>query len=87
MKQRIVLVAVALLAVAGLGWLGQPYRDARILGERAPEDRPVLALLTSLPLVFGEKLSLEQGGSAALSRLEQRYLVDGDACWLHGWVL
>jgi len=37
--------------------------------------RPELALLTSLPLVFGEGFGLEGGGSAALTRLEQRYTV------------
>ncbi len=40
---------------------------------RANADRPVLALLTSLPLVFGEQFGLEGGGSPALVRLEQRY--------------
>jgi hypothetical protein len=42
---------------------------------RAPDQRPTLALLTSLPLVFGESFGLESGGSAALTRLEQRYNV------------
>jgi hypothetical protein len=28
------------------------------LGSRAPEDRPMLALLTSLPLMFGERFGL-----------------------------
>ena len=32
-------------------------------------------LLTSLPIVFGEKFDLEEGGSAALTRLETRYRV------------
>jgi hypothetical protein len=32
-------------------------------------------LLTSLPLVFGERLSLEGGGSKALEALERRYRV------------
>jgi hypothetical protein len=34
-----------------------------------------LALLTSLPLMFGESFGLEGGGSPALTRLEQRYNV------------
>ena len=42
---------------------------------RAPAERPTLALLTSLPLVFGEGFALDGGGSAALTRLEQRYNV------------
>lgn len=38
------------------------------------DDRPVLALLTSLPLVFSENFGLE-GGSPTLSRLQERYEV------------
>jgi len=34
-----------------------------------------LALVTSLPLIFGEQFGLANGGSPALSRLEQRYNV------------
>ncbi|MDQ3145242.1 MAG: hypothetical protein M3Q57_10270 [Pseudomonadota bacterium] len=37
--------------------------------------RPTLALLTSLPLMFGEAFALDGGGSPALARLEQRYNV------------
>lgn len=42
---------------------------------RAPTERPRLLLLTSLPLVFGETLSLTGGGSPALTALEARYRV------------
>lgn len=42
----------------------------------AATDRPTLLLLTSLPLVFNEQMSLEGGGSPALARLEQRYKVE-----------
>jgi hypothetical protein len=38
-------------------------------------DKPTLALLTSLPLVFGERFSIEGGGSPTLTRLERRYRV------------
>lgn len=42
----------------------------------APLDRkPALALLTSLPLLFGEAFALDAGGSAALARLETHYRV------------
>lgn len=44
-------------------------------GPREPADRPMLALLTSLPLIFGERFGLEGGGSPALNRLEQRYKI------------
>ena len=42
---------------------------------RPPAERPVLLLLTSLPLMFGEHFSLEAGGSPALTALETRYRV------------
>jgi hypothetical protein len=42
---------------------------------RPPADRPRLALLTSLPIMFGESFGLDSGGSLALTRLEQRYNV------------
>jgi hypothetical protein len=42
---------------------------------RPAEQRPTLLLLTSLPLIFGEKFGLGEGGSAALTRLETRYRV------------
>ncbi|HEU0309676.1 MAG TPA: DUF4350 domain-containing protein [Sphingomicrobium sp.] len=42
---------------------------------RPQAERPPLALLTSLPLIFGESFGLENGGSAALSSLDERYRV------------
>jgi hypothetical protein len=42
---------------------------------RPANERPTLLLLTSLPLVFGEKFGLGENGSAALTRLETRYRV------------
>jgi ABC-type uncharacterized transport system. len=45
------------------------------LGPRPEADRPALALVTSLPLIFAEDFKLEGGGSPALTRLEQRYKV------------
>ena len=61
---------VALLALAAVG--GWAITDRR---EGPPTGQPRLALLTSLPLIFGETFSLEGGGSAALTRLEQDYEV------------
>ena len=37
--------------------------------------RPALAVLTSLPLLFGEEFSLEANGSPTLKRLEARYSI------------
>lgn len=60
------LAAIAALAVAG---------SSDRLGPRPEAERSTLALLTSLPLVFGEQFDLTSGGSPALTRLEQRYHV------------
>jgi hypothetical protein len=76
-----------LLALAAIAtWaIARPDED---LGSRAPADRPTLALVTSLPLIFSEDFGLEGGGSAALARLEQRYNVQpigvADAASLNG---
>ncbi|HTK58473.1 MAG TPA: hypothetical protein VL336_05775 [Sphingomicrobium sp.] len=69
------LAAAAALLLGGAGVLALSSPSHDVPSKRVPEDRPALALLTSLPLVFGESLSLDSGGSAALSRLEQRYTV------------
>lgn len=61
------LAALAALAVAGTSDRLEP---------RPEEERPDLALVTSLPLVFGEQFGLASGGSPALTRLEQRYKVE-----------
>ncbi len=69
------LAAIAALAIAGAAAIGISTRGDERLAARPPAERPTLALLTSLPLVFGESFGLESGGSAALTRLEQRYNV------------
>jgi hypothetical protein len=40
-----------------------------------PAQRPILLLLTSLPLVFNEGFALTGGGSPALNKLQSRYRV------------
>ena len=40
------------------------------------QERSKLALLTSLPLVFGESFDLDSGGSPTLDRLERHYAVE-----------
>ena len=63
----ILIVAVLVAAVA-----------AGVLGGRSKDDeqnKPELMLLTSLPLVFPERFSLDGGGSPALSALEKHYRV------------
>ena len=76
-RRRLLLVATVLLpilAAAALvpAWLG---RVPDSLKTRPSAARPALLLLTSLPLVFGEKFSLGANGSPALARLGQRYEV------------
>ena len=74
MNSRIAGALSGLLALAAVAAWAVVGPDKR-LEPRAPSERPTLALLTSLPLVFGESFGLEGGGSPALSRLEQRYHV------------
>lgn len=74
MKSRTLAGAAGLAGLAALaGWT--IARNGADPGQRAPAERPPLALLTSLPLLFGEEFGLEGGGSAALERLDQRYRV------------
>ena len=74
MNRQVVAVMAGALALAGVtAWaIGD---DGERLGPLPAGERPPLALLTSLPLVFGESFGLSAGGSPALSRLEQRYHV------------
>ena len=67
------MLAAGLIAAAGLAYVADrkeapaPVEDAHA--------KPTLMLLTSLPLVFGERFGLEGGGSPALKALETRYVV------------
>lgn len=89
MKRRLAAPIAALMVVGG-GAL------ALTLSDKRPPLRPAaarteLALLTSLPLVFGEQFSLQRGGSPTLERLEQSYRVEpiavADAASLKGRTL
>jgi hypothetical protein len=72
--RALVLLLLAAVAAAALGFAairhGPPSLPARPAAQR-----PVLLLLTSLPLLFNEDFSLEGVGSPALKRLETRYRV------------
>ena len=72
MSRAILGVIAGLLALVAAGAWSIAGRDGS-LSPRARKSE--LALLTSLPLVFGESFGLEGGGSAALARLERRYKV------------
>ena len=75
MIRRAWLAGLGGIAIAGAGAMMLADRGPAPLAMRAAADRPTLALLTSLPLVFGEQFSLASGGSPALTRIEQRYHV------------
>lgn len=75
MNRRALPAVIVAMLLAGAAVIGVGMKGAQVPGPRAPAERPTLALLTSLPLVFGESFGLESGGSAALNRLEQRYNV------------
>ena len=81
------LALVAALIGGGAVALGNRHGPAP-LPARAEADRPALPVLTSLPLIFPESLSLDSGGSPALTALERRYRVEpigvADAASLKG---
>jgi len=69
----LIAIAVGLIAAAALAFTLQDRPFSSTL--RSPGQRPVLLLLTSLPLVFSEQFSLQGAGSPALTALETRYRV------------
>jgi hypothetical protein len=71
-RRALGLVVAALIAALLAFALAQ--RSAQPSARPAAK-RPVLLLLTSLPLVFGEDFSLQGGGSPALAALRTRYRV------------
>lgn len=72
-----VLFAAIVAIIAALAFLVIARgNEPKPMEPRPPRERPVLLLLTSLPLVFGEDFSLAQTGSPALSALESRYRVE-----------
>jgi len=72
--RALVILSVAIAAAAGLA-LWAAHREPAPPPPRDAAHRPVLLLLTSLPLVFGEDFSLQEAGSPALSALGTRYKV------------
>ena len=64
-RARARLLLVSHHAVAALAFAAA-RRSAVTLPPRARGERPALLLLTSLPLVFSEDFSLQEGGSPAL---------------------
>jgi hypothetical protein len=69
---RVSVVVTALIAAA-IAYAAARDRTPEALPLRPPGQRPVLLLLTSLPLMFGDEFSLDPGGSPALEALRTRY--------------
>jgi hypothetical protein len=74
-RLRVLIFAVAALAAAAaVALVLHPGRRDTIEARPAAQ-RPVLLLLTSLPLIFSEDFSLRGGGSPALKALQTRYRI------------
>ncbi len=71
-RTRALLAAlgVALVGAAAFAWIGN--HEPAPLPTRDPGQRPGLMLVTTLPLIFAERFSLEGGGSKALDALERQ---------------
>jgi hypothetical protein len=72
--RALVHAGIALIAAGALVVLAL-RREPTSLAHHPPGPRPTLLLLTSLPLMFSESFSLQDGGSPALQALETRYRV------------
>lgn len=75
MIHRAWLAAFGAIAFAGALAFALVQHDGAVEPVRPPAERPTLALLTSLPLMFGESFGLDSGGSPALTRIERSYNV------------
>jgi hypothetical protein len=73
-RQRWIAAAAGALAIAAAAATALALRERPgDLPGRPPGERPELLLLTSLPIAFPERFTLEDEGSAALSALQSRY--------------
>jgi hypothetical protein len=73
---RLLIITAAVLLLAGaaaLALVGRGGNDR--IGPRPEAQRPPLMLLTTLPLIFSEGFTLQEGGSKALAAIETRYRV------------
>ena len=75
-RARLALVAAAVIAVlAAVVLLSLARRAPAVPPERPPAERPELMVLTTLPIVFPEQLTLDAPASPALEALQSRYRV------------
>ena len=72
-RTRALVIAICLIVFSAL--VVSRRAGPQPLPERPPSERPVLLLITSLPLMFGEQFSLQDSGSPALGALQKRYRV------------
>ncbi|MEO6256636.1 MAG: hypothetical protein ABIO69_07495 [Sphingomicrobium sp.] len=68
-------LAIGLMAAAGLGLVAGRKAETPAAVDAPAANRPQLMLLTTLPLMFGDKFGLDQQGSPALRALEARFTV------------
>jgi hypothetical protein len=69
-RRRVLWIMVSATLMLAVGAFAVGWAPAR--RETA---RPVLLLLTSLPIVFGEELSLQSSGSPTLAKLDEKFRV------------
>lgn len=69
------LAAIAIAIWANAGREGQTSPVATGIVRPVSSSRPKLALLTSLPILFGERFGLGSGGSPVTGRLDEHYEV------------
>jgi len=74
-RRRALVFAATAMILGALIAAALLNRGPAPLPARPPAQRPVLLLLTSLPLLFNEDFSLSGGGSAAVERLQTRYKI------------
>lgn len=74
-RARLALAAAAVIAVLAGVLLTLAKSAPPLPPERPAGDRPELMLLTPLPIVFPERLTLEAAGSPVLEALQSRYRV------------
>lgn len=73
-RRALAFLSAAALAVAAVAFV-TTSREPASLPPRPPADRPMLMLLTSLPLLFSEDFALQGSGSPALKKLQTRYRI------------
>jgi hypothetical protein len=74
-RRRALVFAATAMILGALIAAALVNRGPAPLPARPPAQRPVLLLLTSLPLLFNEDFALSGGGSAAVERLQTRYKI------------